>query len=328
VREVSKWVKGGEVAKIEDGKFYVVEFWATWCGPCIATIPHLTELQKKHPEVSFVGVSVWEQDQDKVKPFVEKMGDKMVYSVAMDLVPEKADGSDGAMAQNWMKAAGQNGIPTAFIVNKEQKIAWIGHPSSMDEPLEKIASGSWDLQAAATEHKKSMEERLKFMKIQAKLGQAIQGDDPEKAIAVIDEVIAEIPRMKMSLGIPKFAALVKLGKTEKALELGKELKQSFDKNAQAFNALAWAIADPDAKFKADPKILEFAVELAEEGDKLAESKEPAIADTLAAAYFKAGHKEKAVKAQERAVELAKGTALEKDPQLKERLEQYRKASKP
>ncbi len=328
--EVKSFVKGEPVNQLEPGKLYVVEFWATWCGPCIATIPHLTELQKKHPEVSFIGVSVWEQDQANVKPFVEKMGDKMVYSVAMDLLPEpdKKQSNAGAMAENWMKAAGQNGIPTAFIVNKEQKIAWIGHPSSMDEPLEKIASGSWDLQLAATEHKKAMEARTKFMKLQTKLAQAIQSDDPKKAVAVIDEVIAEVPQMKLALGAPKFAALIKLGETEKALELGKELKESYGKNAQAYNNLAWAVADPEAKFKADPKILQFAVEVAEEGDRLAERKDAAIADTLAATYFKAGQKDKAVETQERAVQLAKGTELEKNSDLKGRLEAYRKAVKP
>ena len=153
--EVKSFVKGEPVKALEPGNFYVVEFWATWCGPCIATIPHLTELQKKHAEVTFIGVSVWEQDQKEVKPFVEKMGNKMEYRVAMDAVPERKRRAEGAMAKNWMKAASQNGIPTAFIINKDNKIAWIGHPSSMDEPLEKIISGSWDLKAAIAEHKKA-----------------------------------------------------------------------------------------------------------------------------------------------------------------------------
>jgi thiol-disulfide isomerase/thioredoxin len=187
--------EGEPVTNLEPGKFYVVEFWATWCGPCRATIPHLTELQKKHPDVNFIGVSVWEQDQKEVKPFVEKMGEKMSYRVAMDAVPEKGKGNDGAMAKNWMRAAGQNGIPTAFIVNKEDRIAWIGHPAQMDEPLEKIATGSWDLQVAIAEHKKAMEEREKMMKFQAKLSQARDSDDPKKLVATIDEVVSEIPRM-------------------------------------------------------------------------------------------------------------------------------------
>ena len=145
---VKSFVKGESISEFEPGKNYVVEFWATWCGPCRTSIPHLTDLQKKNSDVTFIGVSVWEQDQAKVKPFVEEMGDKMAYRVAVDAVGDNEKGSDGAMAKTWMTAAGQNGIPTAFIVNKEGKIAWIGHPMSMDEPLAKITSGSWDLTVA------------------------------------------------------------------------------------------------------------------------------------------------------------------------------------
>ena len=43
---VSKWVKGTP-NKLTPGKVHVVEFWATWCGPCKATIPHITELSKR-----------------------------------------------------------------------------------------------------------------------------------------------------------------------------------------------------------------------------------------------------------------------------------------
>ena len=56
-------------------------------------------------------------------PFVKKMGDKMTYSVALD---DKSSDKKGAMAKNWMEAAGQEGIPTAFGGQKG-KIAWIGH---------------------------------------------------------------------------------------------------------------------------------------------------------------------------------------------------------
>jgi tetratricopeptide (TPR) repeat protein/thiol-disulfide isomerase/thioredoxin len=146
--DVKSFVKGEPIATLEHGKFYVVEFWATWCGPCRVSIPHLTELQKKHPDVAFIGVSIWEHDQNAVKPFIDTMGDQMAYRVAVDAIPENAGASDGLMATNWMKAAGQGGIPTAFIIDKDGRIAWIGHPMSMDEPLKKIVGGSWDLTAA------------------------------------------------------------------------------------------------------------------------------------------------------------------------------------
>jgi thiol-disulfide isomerase/thioredoxin len=139
---VKEFVKGKAVTQFERGKIYVVELWATWCPPCRQTIPHLTKLQKKYQDIAIIGVSVSE-DPANVKPFVEEMGEKMDYRVATD--------QEDAMAKNWLQAAGQNGIPAAFIVNGDGKIAWIGHPAAMDEPLEKIHAGKWDLKAAAAE---------------------------------------------------------------------------------------------------------------------------------------------------------------------------------
>jgi thiol-disulfide isomerase/thioredoxin len=326
--EVKSFVKGESVSNLDPGKVYVVEFWATWCGPCKATIPHLTELQKKHPEATFIGVSVFENNQDAVKPFVAEMGEKMNYRVAMDAVPEGGNRGDGPMAKNWMIAAGQNGIPTAFIINKDSKIAWIGHPSQMDEPLEKIITGSWDIQTAIAEHKKTVEAQAKMMKLQTKLGQAMRGDDPKKLLTVLDEVIAEVPQMEMGLGRKKFGALVKLGEIDKALEYGTHLTQKlFGENAQAYNALAWEVVDPAVKTKHDPKVLKFALETAQRGDEIAKQKDAAIADTLAKAYFDSGQKAKALETQERAVKLAKGTQFETDKGMTERLEEYRKAAK-
>src|SRR5205807_3002075 len=101
---VSSWVKGDKVESFEPGKTYVVEFWATWCGPCRTSIPHLTELQKKYRDrVKFIGVSVFEHDAKGVEPFVKEMGDKMDYSVALDDVPEGKTPDQGKMAEAWMK---------------------------------------------------------------------------------------------------------------------------------------------------------------------------------------------------------------------------------
>ena len=46
--KVGEWVKGDSVAGFEPGKVYVMEFWATWCPPCVAAIPHISELQAKY----------------------------------------------------------------------------------------------------------------------------------------------------------------------------------------------------------------------------------------------------------------------------------------
>ena len=159
--EVKSFLKGEPVKEFEAGKFYVVEFWATWCPPCRVSIPHLTELQKKYPKVTFIGVSVAEHDQDAVKPFVDQMGDKMDYRVALDAVPEGKSSNEGAMSRGWMQAAEQDGIPCAFIVGGDGKIYWIGLPMLMDGPLEKISSGSWDLKTAIAEAKRTRKRKRK-----------------------------------------------------------------------------------------------------------------------------------------------------------------------
>jgi thiol-disulfide isomerase/thioredoxin len=327
--DVKSFVKGEPVSEFEPGKNYVVEFWATWCPPCRTSIPHLTELQKKNPSVIFIGVSISEPDQAKVKPFVEEMGDKMAYRVAIDSVPEKDKNNEGAMAKSWMTAAGQDGIPTAFIVNKEGKIAWIGHPMEMDKPLEKVIAGTWDLKAVVEEQRKAVEAEAKLAKMQAKLNAALTSGDPKKLVAVADAAISEIPASEPMIGPMKLTALIKLNEQDKALEYAKKLgKSELSKNADGLNGLAWAIVDPDAGIKPSEKLIEFALETARRADEMAESKDAAIADTLAKTYFDAGQATKAVETQERAIRLIKGSPAEAQiDEFKERLEKYKKAAK-
>jgi thiol-disulfide isomerase/thioredoxin len=139
---VGKFVKGEPVKSFEPGTVYVMEFWATWCGPCVKAIPHVSELQAKYKDkgVVVIGTSVWERDaaQAKVEPFVKQMGDKMNYRVAVD---DRSGDGKGKMAETWMLAAGQNGIPCSFIVDKSGTIAWIGHPMELEKQLEKVVAG-------------------------------------------------------------------------------------------------------------------------------------------------------------------------------------------
>jgi thiol-disulfide isomerase/thioredoxin len=327
--DVKSFVQGAPVSEFEPGKSYVVEFWATWCGPCKTSIPHLNALQKKYPGITFIGVSIWEDDQAKVEPFVKEMGDAMAYRVAIDNVPEKGKASDGAMAKSWMTAAEQGGIPAAFIVNKEGKIAWIGHPMEMDKTLEKIADGSFDLNAVVEETRKERELEARLTKAKSAIKSAMRSGDPKALVAAIDEAAVDVPESIAKFGPMKLNALIKLEEHDKALEYAKTLaKSALGNDAQGLNEIAWTIVDPDAGIKPSAKLNEFALETARRADEKAAGKDAGIADTLAKAYFDSGNAAKAVETQERAIKLAKGTALEAQiDDLKDRLEKYKRAAK-
>ena len=138
---LAKTVKGEPIDGFDRDHVFVVEFWATWCGPCRETIPHLTALASKFAgKAKFLGVSVAERDPEAVAPFVAKMGDKMQYTVATDRVPSGGKAADGFMIKAWLQAAGLDGIPSAFVVDTDGKIAWIGSPASpeMEAKIEEL----------------------------------------------------------------------------------------------------------------------------------------------------------------------------------------------
>lgn len=186
---IAKFVKGDSVSGFESGQVYVVEFWATWCGPCIAAFPHLSELQKEHAgKVQFIGVNVWEgvDDQaeriEKVEKFVAAQGDRMSYTVAVE--------AGSAMADTWMKPAAQNGIPAAFIVDGTGHIAWVGHPATIEEPLEHVIAGEFD----ATDAKNGMLMNAGFSKFRTLISSGENlGDARQIANILIDNHLTDEP---------------------------------------------------------------------------------------------------------------------------------------
>ena len=143
---VAKWVHGESIDGFDPGQVYVVEFWATWCSPCLTSMPHLSQLQQEYgDQVKFVGMT--QEPEATVMDFLEQEqspGKTWAEVVQYRLAIDAGDVTNEA----YMKAAQQSGIPTVFIVGRDAVVEWIGHPMTMDEPLAKIVAGDWDRQAA------------------------------------------------------------------------------------------------------------------------------------------------------------------------------------
>ncbi|NOT31837.1 MAG: redoxin family protein [Planctomycetes bacterium] len=326
--QVAEWVQGKPIERFEPGQIYVVEFWATWCVPCKVAIPHLNELSKTFAgKAQFVGVSVWEHISEKqpyaVPEFVKEMGDKMRYTVASDLV--KASDGDGPMAKSWMAAAGQSGIPAAFIVNGEGKIAWIGSPLSIDKPLADVVAGNWDLAAAAKKYASDARAKGVVAKLRDQVTKAKKAKDYAGAIRTIESALAADVTLEPIFGLEKYFLLVEAQRPADAAAYGQRLLvQVFADNPNALNQLAWSIVDPQKSTRGD---FALAVQAAERAVNLLGGKDGNSLDTLGLALFKTGQITRAIEIQTRAVAAAQQEESAYESEIRARLDEFKSAAK-
>lgn len=253
-----KWIKGLPLKKFEKDHVYVVEFWATWCGPCKEAIPRLTELAKKYRgKVDFLGMDVWEGDDagepalPRVEAFVKAKGAEMDYHVA-------ADAPDNRVANAWLKAAGEGGIPTAFVVDKDGRVAAIVHsPNELDKVLPKVLDGTLDVAAIRAQ-------RDRFYAPYRAIQKALSSKDYQGAVKTIDDLVAKDPESLPSCAAYLFIALAHLDSAtfqSRARGYLAERGNSMD----AYNMLC-AIIDNEKGLA--PETYSFGIVLANEGAKL------------------------------------------------------------
>ncbi|RUU06235.1 TlpA family protein disulfide reductase [Mesorhizobium sp. USDA-HM6] len=199
--KMENWLRGEPLTNFQPGKVYIVDFWATWSGPCVIAMPHLMQLQDKYKNsgVEVVGVAADEdastalEARTRLDAWLNEKCSNLNYRIAFD--------DTGEMNRLWMEPSISVGIPTSFVVDRDGHIAFIGHPMQLDEILPEVLNGSWRTsdQAKAvdaeriTSRQRIARELTLIKPIYAKLCPAMQAEDWTAALSAIEECVALMP---------------------------------------------------------------------------------------------------------------------------------------
>ncbi|MQX76375.1 TlpA disulfide reductase family protein, partial [Sinorhizobium medicae] len=195
--EVQNWIGGELLANCQPGKVYVLEFFSTTCGFCVAPMLNLIQLQQKYRDrgLEVVGVAASEkaatadEAQVNLEAWLTEKFPKLNFRVGIDCT--------GEMEKLWKEASFSFGVPYSFVVDRDSRIAFIGHPTDLDSVLPQVLDGTWRSsdQAKAVDRERIAEGREEALvnSVLDKFDAAIEMEDWKTALSAIEEAIALMP---------------------------------------------------------------------------------------------------------------------------------------
>ena len=285
-------------------------------------MPHLSEVQAEYRDYDVTVIGISDEPLHKVVNFLFKKykdgkihNERTSYTLATD--PDKS------VYNAYMKAAGQRGIPTSFIIGKDSQVEWIGHPMGIDEPLEAVVKDSWDRDAFRAELVARKANEAKADEIMARLRKTGVEKEWDAHLAALDELIA-LGDGYENYTVQKFIVQLKyMDDPKAAYAFGRDIcKDNWD-DPMFLNQLAWFTVDEDDIKTRD---LDFALKAAMRANELTDAKDAAILDTIARINYEKGNYQAAVEWQQKAVDRLSGNEPFADD-LRDVLDKYKTAAK-
>jgi thiol-disulfide isomerase/thioredoxin len=286
---VRKWVKGTPVLELKKGNVYVIDFWATWCIPCLTAMPHATELQKKLRNKGLIVVGVTSTDsygnsEEAITKLVERKAEAIGFSIGIDGDSHSPKGYLGVFrgktVEAYLGGAQVPAIPQAFVIDRDGRIAFIGHPLEIDEAVQKCLEGTWDLKAARTQRLA----RAEAQKLLVELEKVVKAKDFDKGLPLSRTLVDDLQHHE----------------------------------ARVFAGVAGLMAEGDGTLAR--RAPDLALKAGRRAAELTKSADPGILSALASVYFARGETDQAIRTMARAVAISEGGLK---PVLETQLEKYR-----
>lgn len=320
---VDRWLVGPAVHRFERGRVHVVVFVARWSPQCELSLIHMAQLQRAHNGLSVLGVAIFESAHVEVASWAGRIADFTTFPIVTDDVDPSRAPREGAMVESWMDAAGEAGVPTAFLIDRQGKIAWIGHPLTLDAPLERVIAGEWNTEEARRLRDKAVGSDRVLNRLLRRLDRSESAAEAARWLSEVDALIAADPNARDVLNAKKLYILLE---TDEAAAVAHARATSIDvaeaPKPATLNGIAWALIDPDRRAGASDDAVRAAHEIATHACTRTEFEDVPSLDTLALATFLSGELAKAVELQERVIALAGDNASDAQ---RARLIKYRDA---
>ncbi|MDW9825262.1 TlpA family protein disulfide reductase [Sinorhizobium meliloti] len=231
--QAQNWIGGEPLANCQPGKVYVLEFFSTTCGFCVAPMLKLIQLQEKYRDrgLEVVGVAANERaaTADQAQAYIDAWLTENVptlnFRVGIDCT--------GEMNKLWKEASFSFALPCSFVVDRDSRVAFIGNPALLDSVLPQVLDGTWrssDQAKAADRERIARGREDVFL---SKISAAIEMEDWKTALSAIEEGIALLPDSLQLRMAHAHLLLHKMGDMQTGLAVLRQLvRDAIDRNSE------------------------------------------------------------------------------------------------
>lgn len=341
VLDIEYWISDDDgfylhTEEFDEGFVYVIDFWSFRWPPTVLMLPRMVELQKKFKNDDVQIISISQDALDRVEQFLDReLPDNPKMKDAPKSFRELTEpfcltcDPDNSVFKDYFQAANRTQLPTSFIVGKDGKIEWIGHPIEMEEPLKKIIDDKWDRDAFAKTYKAEMDKQKLVARI---AGEIPRGQGEAAILKYIEGQLAkeEFKPIEYELSMTRMQLLIKL-EDEKAASALRAFADKFTKDeetATALNNMIWEYYELyEAGQDVDEEILKACLYAARVAIKFAPNS-GAVNDTVAHfVYVVENNLDEAIEWQKKAVANAEGREADLQPFLDKLLKEKKEGKK-